>query len=239
MGRNFLLSNVWGNEVPAFSKSSRTTHIDIGAGKTPRNTFNADFLIALDLYAESKTNQNTLFIKCDATSVIPIQDNSVDSISSYDFMEHISRWAKDENGEIKFPFINFMNEVHRCLKPGGVFYAITPAFPSGAAFQDPTHVNFISVKTVHYFAGNKPLARELGYGFTGEFQLILQRWISVKNGFPRQSLSQWWISSISDWTKIPLRKAFSIMGPASFSRPFLSEKSHLLWVLQKTIPETL
>ena len=63
-----------------------------------------------------------------------------------------------------------MNEIYRVLKPGGLFYASTPAFPSPEAFQDPTHVNIITDGTHEYFCGGNPDARI--YGFTGQFVAI-------------------------------------------------------------------
>lgn len=45
-----------------------------------------------------------------------------------------------------------MNEVHRVLKPNGIFLHQTPAYPSTVAFRDPTHVNIITEETIpHYF----------------------------------------------------------------------------------------
>ncbi len=53
------------------------------------------------------------------------------------------------------------------LRPGGFFYALTPAYPSVEAFCDPTHVNIITNSTHRYFTGESPLARM--YGFQGHF----------------------------------------------------------------------
>jgi SAM-dependent methyltransferase len=57
---------------------------------------------------------------------LPFPTSTSDSISAYDFLEHIPKFAVINN-QGQFPFINFMNEVHRVLKPNGIFYAITPA----------------------------------------------------------------------------------------------------------------
>ena len=66
-----------------------------------------------------------------------------------------------------------MNEIWRVLKPGGILYASTPAYPHNEAFQDPTHVNFITEKTVEYFMGNVryQAGHDIGkmYGFIGRF----------------------------------------------------------------------
>ena len=71
-----------------------------------------------------------------------------------------------------------MNEIHRILKPGGLFLHVTPAYPSKEVFQDPTHVNFITEDTFpNYFCSPNNWASDLGYGFKGEFDLINQKWI--------------------------------------------------------------
>ena len=75
-----------------------------------------------------------------------------------------------------------MDEVFRVLAPGGYFFHSTPAYPSPAAFQDPTHVNIITEETMPlYFCGNnykewlgsnEPIA--CIYGFKGSFEFIDQ-----------------------------------------------------------------
>ena len=84
------------------------------------------------------------------------------------------------------PFIETMSEIWRVLKPQGIFYARTPAFPHPESFQDPTHVNIITDTTVSYFARRPqidgssidPWGLELGqrYGFKGQFLLLSQQW---------------------------------------------------------------
>ena len=55
----------------------------------------------------------------------------------------------------------------RALKPGGLLYAQTPAYPNSAAFTDPTHVNIITESTHEYFTRPRLTARQ--YGFKGDF----------------------------------------------------------------------
>jgi SAM-dependent methyltransferase len=143
-------------------------HLDLGCGKFPRNPLNQDEVFGVDIrdLRDIKFNykQSNLI-----TQKIPYPDNYFDSISAFDFIEHIPRiWIKNEK-ETFFPFINLMNEIFRVLKKNGEFLAITPAYPNNQAFQDPTHVNFITKRTAKYFSGTNPLGKI--YGFNGNFSL--------------------------------------------------------------------
>lgn len=62
---------------------------------------------------------------------LPFPDNSIESVISHHALEHIGPG-----------FMKLMDEVHRVLKPGGLFRIIVPAFPSHAAVADPTHVRY-------------------------------------------------------------------------------------------------
>jgi SAM-dependent methyltransferase len=143
-------------------------HLDLGCGRFPRNPLNQTELFGVDIRDLKDVNFNYKQSNL-ITQKIPYPDNYFDSISAFDFIEHIPRiWIRSES-ETTFPFINLMNEIFRVLKNNGVFLAITPAYPSKQAFQDPTHVNFITKRTAKYFSGKKPLGKI--YGFEGNFLL--------------------------------------------------------------------
>jgi SAM-dependent methyltransferase len=92
-------------------------------------------------------------------------------------MEHIPRNAWPQ-GKARPAFLELMNEIHRVLKPGGLLLHSTPAFPAKEAFQDPTHVNILTEDTMPcYFCEPNNLAKKLGYGFNGSFELVEQRWV--------------------------------------------------------------
>lgn len=155
--------------------------VDLGCGGQPRNPFNAERLIGLDL----KPLLEGVFPCVIGYEPLPLADNSVDYISAFDLLTHLSRTAV-VNGQLINPFIDTMSEIWRVLKPGGLFFAQTPAYPSMAAFVDPTHVNVITEGTVSYFARRQgldgsavdPWGLDLGrqYGFRGEFLLVNQWW---------------------------------------------------------------
>ena len=110
-------------------------------------------------------------------------------------------------------YIQLMNEIWRVLEPNGLFYGVTPAYPSHKSFVDPTHVNFISKKTHEYFVGNSPLARM--YGFKGYFDVVRVQRIRPKHVYePSQSTLGQKIISLSDM--IALRR------------------SHLIWEFSKS-----
>jgi SAM-dependent methyltransferase len=144
-----------------------TRHLDLGCGPVPRNPYQRDELFGVDLSGSpdgGPIRRANLVMQ-----PIPFADNSFESVSAYDFLEHVPRVMPTADGHnTRFPFIELMNEVWRVLKPGGMLYAITPVYPGKAAFQDPTHVNIMTVDTHTYFT--RPQKMAAMYGFTGDFE---------------------------------------------------------------------
>ena len=96
-----------------------------------------------------------------------------DYLTAFDFMEHIPRVVYVPHR--RNAFIELMNEIYRVLKPGGLFLSMTPAYPHGVAFRDPTHVNFITEETFPmYFDDEKRWASI--YGFKGAFNMRVHEW---------------------------------------------------------------
>jgi len=187
-------------------------HLDLGCGFNPRNPYNADDIYGIDIYPEViKLGPN---FKCVNLSVqpIPFDDNFFDSISAFDVLEHIPRQAINfSTGETHLPFIQLMNEIHRCLKPNGMFYGYTPAYPSPSAFQDPTHVNFITKDTHTYFCGDDPYGNR--YGFKGHFEAVEIGWLYSTYA---RSANRSWKIKLKNWHKNYLK----------------GSPSHLVWQLK-------
>lgn len=143
--------------------------LDLGCGSTPRNPYNAEELYGVDI-VDFSTDVFKVKVADLNIQPIPYPDNYFDYVTAYDFLEHIPRILYIE-GKLTNPFIELMNEIYRVLKPGGRFKAHTPYYPHPEAFQDPTHVNFITVETIQYFAGlYSDIAKS--YGFNGNFKLL-------------------------------------------------------------------
>lgn len=161
----------------------------MGCGAVPRNPYHREQIHAIDTRALTKEElpagvqyQQANF----AIDPLPFPNNHFDSVSAYDVIEHIPRQLLHPNGQMIYPFIQLMNEIHRILKPGGLLLATTPGYPRPEAFQDPTHVNIITLNTVDYFSGTDPLGRM--YGFKGDFHVLINRFC-VRNNYYDRHLS--------------------------------------------------
>jgi SAM-dependent methyltransferase len=162
--RNFLVP-------PA---SSASISIDLGCGSAPNNPLGARNVLGIDILP----SDDSRIIQCDLfANPIPLASDYADVVSASNFIEHVPRVSLVEGA--RFPFVSLMNEIHRVLKPNGIFYSKTPAYPFVEAFQDPTHANIITEQTMPcYFCSDHvtggPWAK--AYGFAGEFKLITQKW---------------------------------------------------------------
>jgi SAM-dependent methyltransferase len=156
------------------SPSSSSKSLDLGCGANPRNPFGAKEVFGVDIRSDLSRDIRQADLAIEA---IPFGSDLFDFCTAFDVLEHIPRnsWG---NGTCRLAFIELLNEIHRVLKPGGLFLHHTPAFPSKEAFKDPTHVNIITEDTMpNYFCEPFSSAKQLGYGFSGSFELVEQRWL--------------------------------------------------------------
>jgi SAM-dependent methyltransferase len=149
----------------------KNKHLDLGCGANPRNPYNAEELFGIDILERHNSDLSNFTYKSANVILdkIPFENNYFDSISAYDFIEHIPRLIYID-GKIVFPFIELMNEIYRVLKPNGVFYSLTPVYPKESVFVDPTHVNFVTKNTYKYFTSPHNWASM--YGYVGDFKKI-------------------------------------------------------------------
>ena len=155
-------------------------HLDLGCGMEPRNPYGRGELHGIDVRPRPAGGKVIHAVADLILQPIPYADGFFGSVSAFDFLEHVPRLATAADGRsTQFPFVRLMDEIWRVLAPGGRLYAITPCFPSQAAFQDPTHVNFISVLTHEYFCGDEPQGRM--YGFKGHFRELRTGWVVLKD----------------------------------------------------------
>jgi SAM-dependent methyltransferase len=194
-----------------------TSHLDIGCNSNPRNPFNASKLYGVDIIDLETSHFN--YHKCNLIyDVLPFSDSSFESVSAYDFLQIVPRNAII-NGTGVFPFIHVMNEIYRVLKPGGIFYAVTPGYPRNEAFVDPTSVNFITKKTHTYFLSPKYKARM--YGFQGKFKIVRKvKWVKLT----QETRNDRWL------IKVLKNILYTI---------YFIKKSHLIWEFQSLKDESI
>ncbi len=150
--------------------SGGTRSLDIGCGLNPKNPFQANEVYGVDIREEVGRG----IVKADLTvEPIPFRNDFFDCVTAYDFIEHVPRIIYIP--QRRFPFVELMNEIHRVLKPGGLFLSFTPAFPKAPAWRDPTHVNIITEETFPMYFCEPQLAASI-YGFSGVFHLENQFW---------------------------------------------------------------
>jgi SAM-dependent methyltransferase len=187
-----------------------TRHLDLGCGTTPRNPYRCDELYTVDLARPEGVDPEHFRSANLSLEPIPYEDAMFDSVSAYDFLEHVPRVLNTSDGRgTRFPFIEVMNQVHRVLKPGGRLYALTPCWPRHESMTDPTHVNIITEHTHRYFTDEPPAARI--YGFTGRFKCVRAVWV-------RKRRTEYIVPGAD-----PLRRFFDVV---------LRRRAHLLWELE-------
>ena len=159
--------------IKQYSKNSSKA-LDIGSGPEPKNPFEASDLYGLDL----RENPKRQVVYGDLSAgKLPFPDNTFDFVTAYDVLEHIQRVSSQDKDTI-FPFISLINEIFRVLKVDGIFLSLTPCTPFKEAFQDPTHVIFMTEDTLEYYFCESAWARI--YGFYGTFCMKEQGWFSSK-----------------------------------------------------------
>lgn len=192
-------------------------HLDLGCGGRPRNPYGYSDLCGIDIYQHPNLSPSVEFKLANlAIHAIPFADTYFDAVSAFDVIEHIPRVLTGGVNGTRFPFVELMNEIWRVLKPNGLLYALTPAYPRLDAFKDPTHVNIITEGTHEYFCGDMCYAKP--YGFYGKFEVVEVCWVHPRLNY-----------SAEKSTKKTLRSVFRsvIRG---------KQKSHLLWQLRAIKP---
>jgi len=83
----------------------------------------------------------------DCSKGLPFDDNSVDIVRAYDFIEHIPQSS------------NILREIWRILKHEGVVDIMVPSTDGRGAFQDPTHVSFWNENSFEYYTKIEKIQR--------------------------------------------------------------------------------
>ena len=91
----------------------------------------------------------------------PWDDDSVEALRSSHYVEHCA------------DLVAFMNECHRILKPGGELRILCPYQHSDRAWQDPTHVRALNLKSWAYYDAEQRAGLGVDYAhITCDFEIV-------------------------------------------------------------------
>jgi len=94
---------------------------------------------------------------------LPFEDNSIDELYSYHFLEHVS----DLDATLK--------EIYRVLKPGGKNIGTVPHFANPYFYSDPTHNSFFGLYSFSYFdVQQKLFRRKVPTFYMGEYFEVIR-----------------------------------------------------------------
>jgi SAM-dependent methyltransferase len=225
----------WNASLPLNLGDVDSVHLDLGCGANPRNPVNARRLVGCDILDPDQIGGNLDFEYVQVTPGLPLPfpDATFDAVSGFDFIEHLPRYVADASGIGRNYFIETLNEISRVLKIGGIFLAVTPCYPSATVFDDPTHVNVITKQSHTYFTGPAPMARTMGYGFTGSFEAVTVQKVYSWSPLWRRRFAEVdarpRFGTDADVVQMWLQHARNPVVLAAHLRA----PSHLLWILQR------
>ncbi len=86
-----------------------------------------------------------------------LPDNSVDSIHTYHFLEHVNDLDA------------LLRELHRVTKPDGTIVIRVPHFSNPHYYSDPTHKQFFGLYTFEYYAAKQTRFKRKVPGFYNDY----------------------------------------------------------------------
>ena len=130
-------------------KEGKLLRVDIACGDSKREGF-----VGIDLHKTDSTDIEHNLLEFPW----PIESESVYEFYCSHFVEHIPIQLKDGS----YGMNKFMEEIWRCLIPGGTIHIIAPYYTSIRAHQDPTHCRSITELTFTYY--NKVMVNAMKVG---------------------------------------------------------------------------
>jgi SAM-dependent methyltransferase len=115
-----------------------TATLDLGAGTAERHpgAVRLDRARSVDPHVVADLDRGGL----------PFRAGVFQTVAAYDVVEHVA------------DLVALVSEVHRVLRPGGLFLVTTPHFSSANAYTDPTHRRALALRSFDHFADDNSLA---------------------------------------------------------------------------------
>lgn len=97
----------------------------------------------------------------------PFKYNYATNIKAVDVIEHLPNFTKNDKPMV----IEFIEECHRILRPGGELYIQTPGYNAEFLWQDPTHVRGFHIKTMDLFDPETEFGKTTGFYSKAAFKV--------------------------------------------------------------------
>lgn len=176
----------WGGAARGSSPyDSLDFHVDLGCGRAKKGRF------GIDRFYDEGVN---LVQDLERNPHLPFADNSIKSIITHHFLEHL-----------RDGFLPLMDECHRVLEPDGILRIIVPLFPSYAAVSDPDHKRYFCVETFDTFCG-APDGSHWMESFSTPYTDC--RFVKEDEDYTGRSPNpaEWWMPGDSREMRVALRK---------------------------------
>ena len=112
--------------------------VELGCGPNKK----IDDAISVDM-----VNLEGVDIVANINNGLPFDDNSIDEIYSFHFLEHVN--------DLEF----VLKEIHRVLKPNGKNIGTVPHFANPYFYSDPTHHSYFGLYSFSYFDKEQKLLK--------------------------------------------------------------------------------
>jgi len=140
--------------------TEKMIRLDLGCGKNKRN--DGEWIGVDSRQFTDKEGKELVDQVVDLTVFPwPWDDNSVDEVHASHFVEHLTAEQR----------VKFINELHRILKPDGLFFATCPSGRSMWAWGDPSHTRVITSGTLS-FLSQRQYAEQVGKTPMSDFRHI-------------------------------------------------------------------
>lgn len=132
------------------TEEEKIVKLNLGCGYRPINGY-----INIDCYEDVKPDM----VYDLSQFPWPFEDNSVDAIRAFDFLEHIDQSKS----------VLLIEEIYRILKDDGIFEFLVPSTEGNGAFMDPMHRSYWNRYSWIYFTDRE--WRDL-YGIKTAFKIL-------------------------------------------------------------------
>lgn len=133
--------------------------LDLGSGHHPRPAGPGEEVVTMDHFTTAKVDVRHSFLDLP----YPFPDASFDEVYTSHVMEHVPPKLLGGDRDV---FYAVMDEIHRILKPGGIFTAITPFAGSTADYCHVAHYRHFVPETWERFCESVDHAESEGYSTT-------------------------------------------------------------------------